>query len=153
MREKHTILHQTWLLRVFTIQNKGNTKTDVLVQWWWDSQCSDGGLKSISRRSLDQGTSEPENSQMNWEVVTTLGIFSAILSCCGLGPAARSLLHAGGMGRRKYNKKLVGRDKDREGSLTSYGHRQNRLDLGKKEINLICYQSNQSRMMRNRTIS
>ena len=46
----------------------------------------------------------------------------------------------GRMERRKYNKRLVSQDKDREGSLTNYGHRQNRLNLGKKEINLICYQ-------------
>ena len=46
--------------------------------------------------------------------------------------AARSLLPCGGMGRRKYSKKLVGRDKDKEESLTTYGHRQNRLNLWEK---------------------
>jgi len=37
-------------------------------------------------------------------------------------------------GERKYNKRLVGRDKDRERSLTYYHHRQNRFDLGKLMI-------------------
>ena len=63
-----------------------------------------------------------------------------LLSCHGLGPAGNKattqpLAHSsplGGMGRRKYNERLLGRDQDREGSLTNYGHRQNRLDLGKK---------------------
>jgi len=32
---------------------------------------------------------------------------------------------------RKYNKRLMGRDKDSEKSLTSYHHGQNRLNLGK----------------------
>ena len=30
-------------------------------------------------------------------------------------------------------KRLMSQDKDREGSLTNYGHRQTRLDLGKKK--------------------
>jgi len=38
-------------------------------------------------------------------------------------------------GEKKYNERLVGRDKDRERSLTNYCHRQNRLILGK--INLL----------------
>ena len=65
----------------------------------------------------------------------------ALAMCCGLGPASnkaprsRSLIPSprGGMGRRKYNERLVSRDKDREGSLATYGHRQNRLDLGKNK--------------------
>jgi len=32
---------------------------------------------------------------------------------------------------KKYNERLVGRDKDRERSLTGYCHGQTRLDLGK----------------------
>jgi len=36
-------------------------------------------------------------------------------------------------GERKYDKRLEGRDKDREGSLTNYCHRQNRLNIGEKE--------------------
>ena len=50
-------------------------------------------------------------------------------------------------GERKLNERLVGRDKDRERSLTNYHHGQNRLDLGK----LVYYQSSQSRIMRNKT--
>jgi len=34
-------------------------------------------------------------------------------------------------GRKKYDERLVGQDKDRERSLTNYCHGQNRLDLGK----------------------
>ena len=33
--------------------------------------------------------------------------------------------------RRKYDERLVGRDKDRERSLTSYRHGKNRVDLRK----------------------
>jgi len=47
---------------------------------------------------------------------------------------------------KKHNERLVGRDKDRECSPTSYRHRQNRLDLGK----LVYEQSNWSRIMRNK---
>jgi len=32
---------------------------------------------------------------------------------------------------RKYDKRLMGRDKDRKRSLTNYRHRENRLHLGK----------------------
>jgi len=35
-------------------------------------------------------------------------------------------------GKRKYDERLEGRDKDRERSLTNYCHRQNRLNLGRK---------------------
>ena len=66
--------------------------------------------------------------------------------------AALSLPLLSQTGERKYNKRLVGQDTDRERSLTNYRHRQNGLDLGKK-INLIYYQSNQSRIMRNKTKS
>ena len=103
----------------------------------------------ISTETWPQPLPEPTQEPPFW-----------IDTCCGLGPAgnkapcSRLLTPSPGrMGRRKYNERLEGRDQDREGSLTNYGHRQNRLDLGKKKINLICYQSNQSRMMRNRTIS
>lgn len=49
--------------------------------------------------------------------------------------------------RRKYNEKLLGWDKGRETSLTKYCHGKNRLNLGK----LVYYQSNKSRIMRNKT--
>jgi len=42
--------------------------------------------------------------------------------------------------REEYDKRLMGQDKDRERSLTSYRHGQNRLNLGK----LIYHQSNLS---------
>jgi len=63
--------------------------------------------------------------------------------------AALSLLLLSWKGKKKYNERLIGQDKDRERSLTNYHHRQNRLDLGK----LIYYQSNQSRVMRTKTKS
>jgi len=34
-------------------------------------------------------------------------------------------------GQKKYEKRLMGRDKDREGSFTYYCHQKNRLDIGK----------------------
>jgi len=34
-------------------------------------------------------------------------------------------------GERKYDKRLMGQNKDRERSLSNYCHRQNRPDLGK----------------------
>lgn len=52
-------------------------------------------------------------------------------------------------GDRKYNKRLVGQDKGGERSLTDYCHGLNRLHLGK----LIHYQTNQSRIKRNKTKS
>jgi len=54
-----------------------------------------------------------------------------------------------GTGERKYDEKLVGRDKDRERSLTNYPHGQNRLNLGRKG-SLIYHQSSQSRTVRNK---
>jgi len=48
--------------------------------------------------------------------------------------------------------RLEGGDKDSERSLTSYCHGQNRLNLGRKEC-LTCHQSNQSRIVRNKTRS
>jgi len=39
-------------------------------------------------------------------------------------------------GEKKYDERLVGRDEDREISLTNYHHRQNKLDFGKKKFNL-----------------
>ena len=66
---------------------------------------------------------------MNWNHHTKES--QSLSACRGLGPAdnkaprSRSLTPPpGGMGRRKYNKRLMSRDKDREGSLTNYGHRQ-----------------------------
>jgi len=41
-----------------------------------------------------------------------------------------------GQGRKKYDERLMGRDKDREKSLTSYGHGQNRFNSWKKKFNL-----------------
>jgi len=55
-------------------------------------------------------------------------------------------------GEIKYDEKLRGRDKDRERSLTSYRHRQNRLNLGRKG-SLIYHQSNRSRIVRNKSRS
>jgi len=50
---------------------------------------------------------------------------------------------------RKSDERLEGPDKDRERSLTSYCHGQNRLNLGRKG-SLIHHQSNQSRTVRNK---
>jgi len=36
-------------------------------------------------------------------------------------------------GERRQDERLVGQDKDRERPLISYHHRQNRLNLGRKE--------------------
>jgi len=55
-------------------------------------------------------------------------------------------------GKRKYDEKLMGQDKDRERSLTNYCHGQNRLNLGRKGSLIYC-QSNQSRIVRNKTKS
>ena len=62
--------------------------------------------------------------------------------------AARSLLPCRGPGgmRRKYKEKLVGRDKEGEGSLAAYGHGQKTGSTwGRNKINLIYYQSNQNK--------
>jgi len=53
---------------------------------------------------------------------------------------------------RKYDERLEGRDKDRERSLSNYRHGQNRLNLGRKG-SLIYHQSNQSRIIGNKTES
>jgi len=45
--------------------------------------------------------------------------------------AALSLVLLNWTEERKYDERLVGQDKDKERSLTSYCHGQNRLDLGK----------------------
>ena len=66
--------------------------------------------------------------------------------------AALSLPLLSWTGERKYDERLEGRDKDRERSLTSYYHGQNRLNLGRKG-NLIHQQSNQSRIVRNKSRS
>jgi len=55
-------------------------------------------------------------------------------------------------GERKYGERLEGRGKDRGRSFTSYCHRENRLNLGRKG-SLIHHQSNQSRIVRNKTKS
>jgi len=55
-------------------------------------------------------------------------------------------------GERKYDERLEGRHKDRERSLISYCHGQNRLNLGRKG-SLIHHQSNQSRIVRNKSRS
>jgi len=57
-----------------------------------------------------------------------------------------------GQGRGKYDERLMGRDKDRERSLTNYCHGQNRLNLGRKG-SLIYHQSNQTRIVRNKSRS
>jgi len=67
--------------------------------------------------------------------------------CQVLTKTALSLPLLSWTGERKYDERLEGRDKDREGSLTSYCHGQNRLNLGRKG-SLIYHQSNQSRIMR-----
>jgi len=45
--------------------------------------------------------------------------------------AAPSLHLLSWTGEKKYDERLLGRDKDMERSLTNYHHGQNRLDLGK----------------------
>ena len=65
--------------------------------------------------------------------------------------AALPLLSSAGQGTENITKGSWVKIKDRERSLTNCCHKQNRLDLGK--INLIYYQSNQSRIMRNKTKS
>lgn len=50
--------------------------------------------------------------------------------------ADHSLLPHSGIERRKYNERLMGEDKNRERSLTNYGHRQNRLGE-KNQFNLL----------------
>jgi len=55
-------------------------------------------------------------------------------------------------GEREYDDRLEGRDKDRERSPTNYHHGQNNMNLGRKG-SLIHHQSNQSRIMRNKTRS
>jgi len=52
-------------------------------------------------------------------------------------------------GERKQNKRLIGQGRDRERSLTNYRHR--RIDSTWGKIYLIYYQSNQSRIVRNKT--
>ena len=54
-------------------------------------------------------------------------------------------------GEKKYEERLMGRDKGRERSLTRYPQGQIRLNLGKKS--LIYHQSNQNRIMRNQNKS
>ena len=56
--------------------------------------------------------------------------------------AALSLRHLNWKGERKYNERLMGRDKERERSFTNYCHEQNRLDLG-NQFNLLPIKSEQ----------
>jgi len=72
--------------------------------------------------------------------------------CEVLVKTALSLALLNWTGERKYGESLVGREKDGERSLTNYHHRQNRLTLWRKG-SLIYHQSNQSRIMRNKTRS
>jgi len=65
---------------------------------------------------------------------------------------ALSLLLLNWTGERKYDERLEGRDKERKRSLTNYCHGQNRLNLGRKG-SLTNHQSNQSRIMKNKTRS
>jgi len=60
---------------------------------------------------------------------------------------ALSLPHLSWTGERKYDKRLEGQDKDRERSLTTYCHGQNRLNLGRKG-SLIHHKSSQNRIIR-----
>jgi len=53
---------------------------------------------------------------------------------------------------RKYGERLEGQEKDSERSFTNYHHGQNRLNLGRRG-SLIPQQSNQSRIVRNKTRS
>jgi len=64
--------------------------------------------------------------------------------------AALSLLLLNWTGERKYDERLKGRGKDRERSLAAYCHKQNRLNLGRKGSSFY-HQTNQSRIMRNKT--
>jgi len=56
------------------------------------------------------------------------------------------------IGERKYDEGLGGQDEDGERSLTNYCHGQNRLNLRRKG-SLIHHQSNQSRIVRNKSRS
>jgi len=51
---------------------------------------------------------------------------------------------------REYGERLEGQVKDREGSLANYRHGQTRLNVERKG-SLIYHQSNQRRIMRNKT--
>jgi len=55
-------------------------------------------------------------------------------------------------GERKYDDRLVGREKDGERSLTNYHHGQSRLNVMRKK-SLICHQSSQSKIITNKTTS
>ena len=101
-------------------------------------------------------------AQCVWSLLHPLRNFRASFPALCFGVAwinarcpPKSLCHchsSAGQGRGNVTERLVGRDKDRERSLTSYHHGQNRLNLGRKG-SLICHQSNQSRIMRNKTKS
>ena len=59
------------------------------------------------------------------------------------------ILSSARQGRENKKERLMGQGKDRERSLINYCLGQNRIDLGK----LLYYQSNQSKIMRNKTKS
>jgi len=68
------------------------------------------------------------------------------------GPESRSITPLlSWTGERKYNKRIMGQDKGRGRSLSSYCHGQNRLSLGK--MKLIYCQSNQSRVVRKENLN
>ena len=72
--------------------------------------------------------------------------------CQVLTKTALSLPLRSWTGEREYGERVKGRDKDRERSLTNYCHGQTRLNLRRKGC-LIHHQSNQRRLMRNKTRS
>jgi len=79
-------------------------------------------------------------------------VFSVMVSineCQVPTNAALSLPLLNWTGEKKYDERLTGQDKGRERSLTNYRHGQNKLNSGRKKIR----QSNQSRIMRNKTKS
>ena len=93
-------------------------------------------LKSINvhmPKNSDLGCSSERGADEKYEKYVKM--------CHGLGPAGNKAPRSRSLtpppwqdGEEKIQqKKLVGWDKDREGSLTNDGHRQNRLDLEKKK--------------------
>ena len=89
-------------------------------------------------------TNPPQKSQTNCGGLTLAG-------CQMPTKAVLSLLLLNGTEETKYNRRLVGRGRDRETSHSNDNHGQNRVNL--RKINLIYYQSNQSRIMRNKSKS
>jgi len=86
-----------------------------------------------------------------WQVEMTL--FSFGLDKCHVPTrTALSLPLISWTRERKYDERLEDPDKDRERSLASYCHGQNRLNLGRKG-SFIHHQSNHSRIVRNKSKS